>query len=85
MPMGTTIVPGLIDAHAHLYNLGVTRQQVDLIGTTSYAEVLERVKAFQQDKNVPYITGRGWDQNDWDTKRFSYQDRTRQFISRILL
>ena len=68
--MGATIVPGLIDAHAHLYNLGVTRQQVDLVGTTSYDEVLERVKAFQQEKNIPYILGRGWDQNDWDTKEF---------------
>ncbi len=67
---GATIVPGLIDAHAHLYNLGVTKQQVDLVGTTSYTEVLERVKAFQQEKNVTYITGRGWDQNDWDVKEY---------------
>ncbi|RDK83224.1 amidohydrolase [Marinirhabdus gelatinilytica] len=66
----TTIVPGLIDAHAHLYNLGVTQQQVNLVGTTSYAEVLERVQTFQQKKNVDYITGRGWDQNDWDVKEF---------------
>ncbi len=67
---GATIVPGLIDAHAHLYNLGVTRQQVDLVGATSYNEVLQRVKAFQQEKNASYITGRGWDQNDWDVKEF---------------
>lgn len=67
---GATIVPGLIDAHAHLYNLGVTRQQVDLVGATSYNEVLQRVKAFQQEKNTSYITGRGWDQNDWDIKEF---------------
>ncbi len=67
---GATIVPGLIDAHAHLYNLGVTRQQVDLVGATSYDEVLQRVKAFQQEKNTSYITGRGWDQNDWDIKEF---------------
>lgn len=67
---GATIVPGLIDAHAHLYNLGVTRQQVDLVGATSYDEVLQRVKAFQQEKNTSYITGRGWDQNDWDVKEF---------------
>ena len=65
-----TIVPGLIDAHAHLYNLGVTKQQVDLVGTTSYEEVVERVKAFQQEKNVSYILGRGWDQNDWNTIEF---------------
>lgn len=67
---GATIVPGLIDAHAHLYNLGLAKQQVDLMGTTSYDEVLERVQAFQNDKNVAYITGRGWDQNDWEVKEF---------------
>ena len=32
---GNVILPGLIDAHAHLLNLGVTRQQVDLVGTGS--------------------------------------------------
>jgi len=67
---GATIVPGLIDAHAHLYNLGVAQQQVNLVGTASYEEILERVQAFQQEKNAPYITGRGWDQNDWDIKKF---------------
>ena len=67
---GQTIVPGLIDAHAHLYNLGVTKQQVDLVGTTSFDEVLERVIAFQKEKNSAFILGRGWDQNDWDIKQF---------------
>lgn len=67
---GKTIVPGLIDAHAHLLNLGLTLQQVDLIDTKSYDEVLERVIDFQKSKNVDYILGRGWDQNDWEVKEF---------------
>ncbi|SRX74806.1 amidohydrolase [Aequorivita antarctica] len=67
---GNTIVPGLIDAHAHLYGLGLALQQVDLVGTTSFEEVLGRVVAFQEEKNMPYIIGRGWDQNDWDDKNF---------------
>ncbi len=67
---GNTIVPGLIDAHAHLYGLGLELRNVDLIGTTSFDEVLERVVAFQEEKNMPYIIGRGWDQNDWDDKNF---------------
>jgi hypothetical protein len=67
---GQTIVPGLIDAHAHLLNLGMALQNVDLVDTKSYNEVLERVVAFQKEKNVEYITGRGWDQNDWDVKEF---------------
>tara|TARA_R110000823_G_scaffold22143_2_gene66393 strand:- start:24393 stop:26030 length:1638 start_codon:yes stop_codon:yes gene_type:complete len=67
---GNTVVPGLIDAHAHLYGLGLSLQQVDLVGTTSFDEILGRVIAFQQEKNTEYIIGRGWDQNDWDDKNF---------------
>jgi len=67
---GRTILPGLIDAHAHLYNLGVSLQQVDLVGTNSYKEVLDRVVAFQKEKNSDFILGRGWDQNDWEVKEF---------------
>ena len=67
---GKTIVPGLIDAHAHLLNLGVSMQQVNLVDTKSYKEILERVVAFQKEKNSDYIIGRGWDQNDWEIKEF---------------
>ena len=67
---GKTVLPGLIDAHAHLLNLGVSMQQVDLVGTTSYQDVLDRVQAFQQEKNTDFILGRGWDQNDWEVKEF---------------
>ncbi|MDC8004473.1 amidohydrolase [Aureisphaera galaxeae] len=67
---GKTVLPGLIDAHAHLYNLGVTLQQVDLVGTETKKETLERIVAFQKEKNSTYLLGRGWDQNDWDVKEF---------------
>jgi predicted amidohydrolase YtcJ len=67
---GKTLVPGLIDGHAHLYNLGLSLQNVDLVGTKSYKEVLERIVAFQKENNTNYIVGRGWDQNDWDIKEF---------------
>lgn len=67
---GKTIIPGLIDAHAHIHNLGVSLQQVDLVGTRSYQEALERVMEFQKNKNLAFIRGRGWDQNDWNVKEF---------------
>ncbi len=67
---GKTIVPGLIDAHAHLYSLGLSLQQVDLVGTKSFQEVLDRLVAFQKKNTKAFLTGRGWDQNDWDTKEF---------------
>ena len=67
---GQTITPGLIDAHCHFLNLGIGLQQVELMGTKSYEEVVERVVDFQKEKNADFIMGRGWDQNDWEDKSF---------------
>ncbi len=72
---GKTIVPGLIDAHCHFYGLGVQQQKVDLIGTKSYDEVLTRIVNFQKKKKASFITGRGWDQNDWEVKEFPTKEK----------
>jgi len=72
---GKTILPGLIDAHCHFYGLGLQQQKVDLVGTKSYNEVLGRLISFQELKNVSFITGRGWDQNDWEVKEFPNKER----------
>ncbi|WP_019039190.1 amidohydrolase [Psychroflexus tropicus] len=72
---GKTILPGLIDAHAHLYNLGLKLSRVDLDGTTSYADVISRLQEFQtKNPEADYIIGRGWDQNDWAEKEFPTKD-----------
>ena len=70
-----TVVPGLIDAHCHFYGLGLSLQKVDLRGTKSYDEILEKLKDFKEEKNADYITGRGWDQNDWDVKVFPTKEK----------
>ncbi|WP_073242815.1 amidohydrolase [Maribacter aquivivus] len=67
---GRAITPGLIDAHCHFYGLGLTQQIVDLVGTTSFEEVLERVRAFHTANPKSFVRGRGWDQNDWEVKEF---------------
>jgi predicted amidohydrolase YtcJ len=68
--MDKFIYPGFYDAHAHFYSYGLNLQKVDLRGTKSYQEVLDRVVKFQKEKNLDFITGRGWDQNDWAVKEF---------------
>lgn len=67
---GQTILPGLIDAHCHFLGLGFNQQAVDLVGTKSFDEVVNRVIDFQNKNNLDYIVGRGWDQNDWEEKEF---------------
>ena len=72
---GQTIVPGLIDAHCHFFRFGQTLQRVALEGTKSYDEVLERLTSFQEEKKTDYIMGRGWDQNDWEVKKFPTKEK----------
>jgi predicted amidohydrolase YtcJ len=66
-----TVVPGLIDAHAHLMGLGFALMRADLVGARSKAEVLERLQAFAASlPDGAWLLGRGWDQNDWPDKTF---------------
>ena len=68
---GRTVTPGLIDAHSHLEGLGAALERVDLIGTTSYEQVIEKVRAAAEAAPAgEWIQGRGWDQNDWRDKEF---------------
>ena len=67
---GKFIYPGLIDAHCHFYNFGLSLQEVDLRGTKSMDDVILRLKAFQKNKNPTFIIGNGWDQNDWKVKKY---------------
>ncbi len=62
------VYPGFIDSHCHFIKLGLSLQQVDLKGTRSFEEVLNRVKDYSKNKELRAIIGRGWDQNDWKNK-----------------
>lgn len=68
---GKTVLPGFIDAHAHLLSLGFSRMTLDLVGISSEAHVAALVKE-QVDRVSPdqWVRGRGWDQNLWPSKRF---------------
>jgi predicted amidohydrolase YtcJ len=68
---GRTVIPGMTDAHAHVTGLGVSLRNVDLVGTTSYEQVIARV--VERARTTPkgeWILGRGWDQNDWGDTRW---------------
>ncbi len=68
---GCTVTPGLVDAHGHLNNLGKILHDVNLVGTTSIADVVKHVRDYQaQVKPGDWIHGRGWDQNDWKDTAF---------------
>jgi predicted amidohydrolase YtcJ len=64
-------MPGLTDAHGHLYGLGLSLDTVNVVGASSYADVIARVRERAQ-RAAPgdWILGRGWDQNRWPDKQF---------------
>ncbi|CAN5616606.1 amidohydrolase [soil metagenome] len=65
------VIPGLIDAHAHLMGLGTSLMQADLVGTQSKSEIVARLQAFERDlPEEAWLTGRGWDQNEWPEREF---------------
>lgn len=66
---GSTILPGLIDAHCHFYGLGTNQLVIDLVGTKSFEEIIFRLRSNSTENNT-IIKGRGWDQNDWQNKEF---------------
>tara|TARA_B100000003_G_C10936422_1_gene373501 strand:+ start:2251 stop:3882 length:1632 start_codon:yes stop_codon:yes gene_type:complete len=65
---GLPIFPGFIDSHCHLLNLGLKKFEVDLKGTKSFEEIIDKLKDYSSNKRLSVIRGAGWDQNDWDKK-----------------
>jgi predicted amidohydrolase YtcJ len=68
---GATLLPGLIDAHGHIGNLGNALNAVDLVGVTSEAEAVQRVRDFAREHpGKGWLLGRGWNQVFWPGKAF---------------
>jgi len=73
---GRTVLPGLIDAHGHLRSLGEGLRRVELVGTTSYEQVLARVhERLATSEPGEWLRGRGWDQNDWPVREYPTRER----------
>jgi predicted amidohydrolase YtcJ len=71
---GMTVIPGLVDAHAHFVGYAASRAALDLNGTVSIAQIQDRVKKETAAAHRGrWITGRGWDQNDWEKMEFPHR------------
>jgi predicted amidohydrolase YtcJ len=68
---GHTLVPGMIDAHLHLMELGLSLLTLDLTGTKSLAEAQAKIADYARSHpDAPWIIGRGWNQETWQLGRF---------------
>ena len=73
---GSYVYPGFIDAHCHFVGYAKGLKEVNLFGTKSFDEVLQRVVDFRKKEDkLQFISGRGWDQNDWELKEFPNRAR----------
>ena len=68
---GRTLLPGLIDAHGHVLDLGMTQMTVQLVGTSSVADLQKRLRDYAAaHPRDAWIIGFGWNQELWPDKRF---------------
>ncbi|WP_156308119.1 amidohydrolase [Sphingobacterium endophyticum] len=72
---GKFIYPGFYDAHAHFFMLAEAMDEVNLVGSKSFDEVLERLKSYAAaNPDKKWIVGNGWDQNLWPEQKFPTKD-----------
>ena len=68
---GRYLMPGLIDSHAHVMGVGFAALSLDLNAARSLGEALDMIGAYAKaHPNLPWILGRGWNQELWPEKRF---------------
>ncbi|MFN3457137.1 MAG: amidohydrolase [Novosphingobium sp.] len=68
---GRIMLPGMIDAHVHVMDIGFAALSLDLSDTTSLADALNRIAKFSAEHpDRPWIIGRGWNQELWKLGRF---------------
>ena len=72
---GATIIPGFIDSHFHLRNLGKRLDMLQLKGVDSLDKIRSMIiKECQNKPKGDLIFGFGWDQNLWESKDFPASD-----------
>ena len=68
---GRTVLPGLIDAHGHVFGLGQMLTQLDLSQATSLEGALKAIGDYARaNPGQGWLRGRGWNQENWKLGRF---------------
>ncbi|MEO6490622.1 MAG: amidohydrolase [Ferruginibacter sp.] len=68
--MGKTIFPGFIDAHCHFTGFATDMWKCELVGTSSFDEIISKLISYSKTAPMTWIYGRGWDQNDWAIREY---------------
>lgn len=62
---GKDIIPGITDAHGHMFYYAKQKLRLDLNSCKSYEELLVRTEKYQENGNKMFVVGAGWDQSLW--------------------
>lgn len=66
-----TLLPGLIDAHGHVMDLGLESAEIKLYDTKSLAQAQARIGAYaRSNADRTWLLGSGWNQVKWKIGRF---------------
>jgi predicted amidohydrolase YtcJ len=67
---GKVVLPGLTDAHAHVYSQGFLNVSLNLLGSASVEAAVARIEQYASGRRAGWILGRGWNQVLWAVKEF---------------
>ncbi len=67
---GGVVLPGLTDAHAHVYSQGVLSVSLNLLGAPSVEDAVASIAEFAAERRTGWILGRGWNQVLWPVQEF---------------
>jgi predicted amidohydrolase YtcJ len=67
---GRVVLPGLTDAHAHVYSQGVLSVSLNLLGSPSVEDAVAKIAEFAANRRTGWILGRGWNQVLWPVQKF---------------
>ena len=68
---GKTVLPGLTDAHGHVFGLGYLSNNLDLMGSPTVEDAVAQIADYAAARSsVRWILGRGWNQVLWPVQAF---------------
>ena len=68
---GKTLIPGLIDAHGHILNYGLSLLRADLVNSSSEQDAITKTLTYAKaNSGLTWIQGRGWNQTQWPSNAF---------------
>lgn len=63
---GGVVVPGLVESHGHLHEIGEKAEEISLVGVLTEEEMAARLQTAASDRpSGEWILGSGWDEGEW--------------------